>query len=101
AQVLDDRGQPISEAEIRAHQRSGANGGVVGGILGAGLGLFIGLGAPTSGEDLEGGGDAAPLIGAALGAGAGAFLGVRLTRVTRQKAIERIRRERRLQTSGS
>ncbi len=95
AQAVDDAGNPITEEEIRARTRSGAGAAVIGGILGAGLGLFLGLGADLSGENLEGRSEAGPLIGLAIGSGAGAFAGARLTRVTREQVIERIRKERR------
>jgi hypothetical protein len=104
AQVLDDQGQPISEAEIRAHERNGVNGGIIGGLLGGLLGasleLLIETGGDLSGENMEGRGEAGLIFGAAIGAGAGAVLGVHLGRVTRQEAIEKIREERRRQTTA-
>jgi uncharacterized membrane protein YfcA len=83
----------ITEEEIRTRPHGGAGGAVLGGLLGGGVGFGLGL-AFTSGEDLEGNNAAPLLIPAAAGVALGAFVGSRLTRVTREKAIEQIREER-------
>ena len=98
AQAAEQPRAPITEEEIEARTRPGTGGAIIGGLLGASLGLFLGLGADLSGENLEGRGEAGPLIGAAVGGAIGAFAGARLTRVTREEAIEDIEEER--QRSG-
>jgi hypothetical protein len=90
AQILDDAGRSISEAEIERVTDPGISGGVIGGLAGLFGGVAISF-AFIGAEDNNSRFLLAPVALAVIGD----YAGARLARVDREEAVERIRSRRR------